>query len=290
MPPLPRPFCAAAGLTSLWLVVAGPATAQPATTTVATVATTTTIEPAAAEGPSYALGGALIAAPTYAGSGGQEIKLRPLWALRYGRYRLSGSRAQGLLAPPGDSGSGASADLVDAQRWRLGASLRFDSGRLASADPALAGLPDVRRTLRGRVYAALDLGSRWTGQLGYAHDLLGRDGGGTANLGVAYGWQPWPGLAAAVNAGLTLADRQYMQTWYGIPPALAATTGRPAFEAHAGVLDINAGLGLRLPLAGRWLLFGGVNLSRLQGDAAASPITQRRIGVNALVALAWRSR
>ena len=51
----------------------------------------------------YALGAAIVAAPTYAGSGGQDVKLRPLWGVRLGRFRISGARASGLLAAPGDA-------------------------------------------------------------------------------------------------------------------------------------------------------------------------------------------
>jgi len=266
-----------------WLGAAalGPVAAQTATAVV---------EPPKSDSLTYALGGALVSGPTYAGSGGQELKARPLWALRYGRFRVSGSRASGLLAAPNDGGSGASADLVETAHWRLGAALRVDNGRASSDDPALAGLPDVKRTLRGRVYGGVTLGGRWSGQLGYAHDLLGRGGGATANLGLGYGWTPWPGLEASVGAGLTLADRQYMSTYYGISPTVAAATGRPAFSPKAGLLDINGGIGLRAPLAGRWVIFGGVGMSQLQGDAATSPVTGRRSGVTASVALAWRSQ
>ena len=248
-----------------------------------------TAPPAAESRLTYALGGAVLAAPTYAGSGGQEVKLRPLWGVRYGRFRLSGARASGLLAAPGDAGSGASADLIDSPTWKVGAALRFDTGRVSSDDVALAGLPDIRRTLRGRVYASRDLGHGWLAQLGYSQDLLGREGGGLANTGLVYSWSLLPGLEASASAGLTWADGRHMRTYFGIEPAVALATGRTAYTPGAGLRDVHAGLGLRQPLGGRWVLWGGVAASQLVGQAADSPLTHQKTGYSASLALAWRS-
>lgn len=241
------------------------------------------------EGLRYALGGALIVAPSYAGGSGQQFKPRPLWAVRHGRFRISGARASGLLGVAGDGGSGASADLVDRANWRLGASLRFDSGRSPGDDPVLEGLPVIRRTLRGRVYGQWHIGGGWNTSLGYSADLLGRGGGGIAGLALSYDWTPVPGLAASVNAGANWADGQHMRTYFGIAPEVAQATGRTAYVPSTGLMDLHAGVGLRMPLQGRWTLFGSLGVSQLQGDAAASPLTRRSQGVTAMMALAWRS-
>jgi len=217
----------------------------------------------------YALGAAVLAAPTYAGSGGQDVKLRPLWGVRYGRFRLSGAASR--------------------PDWKVGAALRFDTGRASSDDVALAGLPDVRRTLRGRVYASRDLGRGWLGQLGYSQDLLGRGGGDLANTGLVYSWAALPGLEASASAGLTWADGRHMRTYFGIEPAVALATGRSAYTPGAGLRDVHAGLGLRQPLGGRWVLWGGVAASQLVGQAADSPLTHQKTGYSASLALAWRS-
>lgn len=237
----------------------------------------------------YALGAAIVAAPTYAGSGGQDVKLRPLWGVRLGRFRISGARASGLLAAPGDAGSGASADLIDSPDWKVGAALRFDTGRTSSDDSALAGLPDIRRTLRGRVYASRDLGRGWLGQLGYSQDLLGRGGGGLANTGLVYRWAPLPDLEATAHAGITWADGRHMRSYFGVEPVVALATGRTAYQPGAGLRDVHGGLGLRHALGGRWVLWGGVAASQLVGQSADSPLTRQKTGYSASLALAWRS-
>jgi outer membrane scaffolding protein for murein synthesis (MipA/OmpV family) len=239
----------------------------------------------------YALGLALVDSPTYAGAAGRVQKLRPLWSLRYGRFRLSGARSSGLLgATAADKASGASVDLIDSPRWMLGLGLRIDNGRSAGDDPALAGLPEIRSTLRGKLHGGLDLGAGFGTSLSYSADLLGRGGGGQLGWGLGYTWAPWPEAMASVGVGASWADKQHMQTYFGIAPDVALRTGRAAFQPGPGLKDLNAGMSLRMPLGGRWTLISGVGLSQLQGDAAASPLTRKTFGATALVAAAWTSR
>lgn len=249
------------------------------------------IEPVAGSGLTYALGLAVIDSPTYDGAVGRELKLRPLWSLRYGRFRLSGARSSGLLAAPAaERGSGASADLVDSPQWKLSLGLRIDKGRDAGDDPVLAGLPDIRSTLRGRLSSHWALGAGFGTGLSYSADLLGRGGGGQLGWSLGYGWAPWPQARATVGVGASWADRRHMQTHYGIAPDVALRTGRTAYEPGAGLVDLHAGTALQMPLGRRWTLVGGLAVSQLQGGAAASPLTARPFGATASLALAWRSR
>lgn len=245
----------------------------------------------ASAGLTYALGLAVIDAPTFAGAGAREQKLRPLWALRYGRFQLSGPRASGLLgAPSTEKHSGASADLIERERFSLALGLRFDNGRDGGDDPVLAGLPEIRRTLRARLNGGLRLGGGFSTNMSVSTDILGRQGGTQLGWGLGYGWAPWPTARASVGVGVGWADGRYMQTHYGIAPDVALRTGRTAFTPGAGIVDVGAGAVLRVPLGPRWALTTGLSMSQLQGDASASPLTRKDFGVTASVALAWRSR
>lgn len=237
----------------------------------------------------YALGLALINRPAYAGSSSMEWKLRPLWTVKWGRYRLSGARSSGLLGRPGEDGSGASAELVETPLWRVGASLGIDSGRSSGDDPKLAGLPDLRRTLRGKVYAHRDLARDWGLSMNYSQDLLGRGGGATAGLDLGYSRSLGPGLRGGVGGGLTWADDRYMRAQFGIAPDVAQRAGREAFEARAGLRDVHLGVSLQWTVSGAWFGFASVGSSRLLGDAAQSPLTTRRNGSSLALGLAWRN-
>jgi outer membrane scaffolding protein for murein synthesis (MipA/OmpV family) len=242
----------------------------------------------------YALGLAVIDAPVYAGAAGREVKLRPLWSVRYGRFQISGARSSGLLgAPSTERQSGASADLLSSDRLSLSLGLRYDNGRTSADDPALAGLPDIRSTLRARLNGTVRLGGGFSTNLAYSADILGRQGGGQVGWGLGYGWAPWPEARASVGVGATWADQRHMRTHFGIAPDVAVRAGRAAYVPGAGIAEVSAGTALRMPvhwLGPRWSMTAGLGVSQLQGDAADSPLTRKTMGATASVALSWRSK
>ena len=234
----------------------------------------------------YALGVALAYSPTYGGGENYELKPRPVFAVRYGRFRIATSRGSALLGY--GAGAGISADLVESERFRIGASLRGDSGRAADDDPALAGLPEIRRTLRGRVYATYALTSNWGLGLTVSQDLLSRGGGATASTDLSYVYRLTPKTEWRASAGLGLGNSQYMRTYYGVSGASAAQTSYAAFDPGGGLTDVHASLGITSALSDRWVVFGGLGVSRLQGDAAASPLTRRATGYSGSIGLVYR--
>ena len=75
---------------------------------------------------------------------------------------------------------------------------------------------------------------------------------------------------------------------YGITAQQAATSGLPTFEAGSGLLSGSLALIWSFDLASHWVLVGNLEGRRLQGDAARSPITERRSNYYTTVGLAYR--
>ncbi len=240
----------------------------------------------------YALGLAAITRPSHAGGRDQTLVLRPLWALRHGRFRLSGPRSGGLLGTVGDEASGASADLVDTPQLALRLGLSIDSGRRSGDAPELQGLPDIRRTLRGKLSVSRNWHDDWSASLSLSPDLLGRGGGRWLAVDLGRHWHlqsSWlAGWQLSAGAGLTWGDARAMDTQFGIADAVAQRTGRPAYRPGSGLRDWHLGLGLQRPLSRHWMGFGQLGWSTLVGDAAASPLTLRRHGLTLSLGLAWR--
>lgn len=239
----------------------------------------------------YAIGVAAVSAPEYAGSDRHETKLQLLWAYQYGRLRItSSSRAGAALSFASDVPvAGVSADLVSSDRLRLGIGLRIDRGRRSSDSPRLAGLPDIRRTLRGRLYASYAFSPGWSVGASIAQDLLGHDGGATAGLDVGYRHRLGTRAEWTAGTGIALGDRRHMNTWFGVTDAQASRSGLAAFEPGAGLKDVHAGIGLTVGLTPHWIAFASAGRSRLLGDAAASPLTRSATGTSATIGLAYRS-
>jgi outer membrane scaffolding protein for murein synthesis (MipA/OmpV family) len=233
--------------------------------------------------------------PTYAGSDRHGLRLRPLWSVQFGRFQVGTSGARsisnlGLGSTNVASGSGASVDVVDTGPWRVGVSLRIDGGRSASDDPKLAGLPEIRSTLRGRVYANRALAPGWSVGLGLSQDLLGRQGGALFNTGLGYGGRLGSIGQWSASAGLTWGDATYLRTHHGIDPASARATGRAAYQPGAGMVSRSLGTSLQVPLGPNWVVLAGAGVGQLIGPAAASPLTERRGSWQLSVGLAWRDR
>lgn len=68
------------------------------------------------------------------------------------------------------------------------------------------------------------------------------------------------------------ADDDYMDAYYGVLPAVAATTGLAAFDPGSGIHAIGGAAGLRLDVGGGFAIQAHARYDRLMNDAADSPI------------------
>lgn len=256
-------------------------------------ADTDTVDPAA-DAFSYQIGLAAAWKPSYAGSDNYDVSARPLFGLRWGRFRLTSSQANLIEGPSdGSRAPGASVSLVESTRWSSGLALRYDKGRSSSDDPRLAALPDLRSTLRARLYGryALDsepgdqraLGAALTG------DLLGRDGGVTLSVDLSRRVALSPTLHWTQGIGLSAADATYMRSHHGVPAESAAAAGLPAYQPGAGLTDAHVGTGLTWRLAPNWRVGSTIGYTYLLGPAADSPLSVRRSSVGLVLGVVYLS-
>lgn len=237
----------------------------------------------------YLLGAAVLHAPDYSGAARSATQLRPLWAYQKGRFRISTSRASGLLGFGGEArGSGASADLLSGERFNLGLALRVDGGRSSGESPRLSGLPDVRRTLRGRLYAGYALDPQWSLSASLSQDLMGRGGGATLGLGLGYRARLGERSEWSAGVGLNFGDRRHLRSYYGISAQASESSGLVLYRPGASATHLYGGLGLTTALGPHWVAFASLGMSRLLADAAASPLTERVSGVTGALGLAYR--
>lgn len=238
----------------------------------------------------YVLGLSLANRPEYDGADTRKTQLRPLWAAQLGRWRLSTSGGSALLGFGREGGGpGASTQLVAGDRWRVGVALRLDGGRKSDDASTTRGLPDVPRTLRARLYANyrlapdLDLGGT------LSQDLLGHRGGLTAGLDLGWRFYRSETLEWTSGVGVSAANAQNLRSYFGVPDAAAAASGKPAYVPGAGLRDVHAGVGFTRPVGAHWFVFGSAGASRLLGPAADSPLVLKRGGASVALGVAWRS-
>src|SRR5450830_434075 len=214
---------------------------------------------------SYLLGAGLRSSPNYSGAAGSRHRLSPVWLVSYGRFKLSTGGANALLGYGAEmGGSGATATLLSLRALQLNASLGFDNGRSASDDPRLSGLPDVRRTITGRLGLGLALGYGWAVGTGLTQDLLGRDAGSQVDASLSYTWQVSPRTRLVLGGGTSWGNGTYMNSHYGVP---AGASSLPAYQAGAGFYSRSIGVSFTSALTQQWLVYGGLGGTHIEHGA-----------------------
>lgn len=225
--------------------------------------------------------------PEYPGSDDRGTALRPALFLRYGRVSVS-SGAGFAVRHDADLWRGLGLDLTRRENLRISLGLRFDNGRSDSDSPALAGMGDVRKTVRLRGGLQWQPARAWRVAAAWTVDAFGRGGGNLGEISVTrdHSLSSRTTLEASVRAAL--AGRRYMQTYYGVNEAQSARTGYPVFEPGTGWRDVMLSVGVRHELNRQWVMQAGASVTQLIGGAADSPLTRRVTTGGLSAGLAYR--
>jgi len=239
----------------------------------------------------YLIGASVVSSTAHIGTGLRKTSLKPVWYFQVKPVQMSRSQGSTLLGAGRRSGeTGLSTELLAAQDWNIGLSLRVDNGRTFDDEPLFIGLPDVRTTVRARVSARRPVGERWSWNVNMDQDILGKGGGLRAGGGVNYRYPVSDATHLDFGLSAGWADARYMKTHFGISPEAAQLVGRAPYALGSGWEGIQAGVKFTTAISRRWVVFGGVDLSRLQGDAARSPLVGRPITHAVNLGVAYRNR
>lgn len=200
-------------------------------------------------------------------SGGTTTKAKwgPLIDLSYtnGGFFASGQRGIGY-------------NFVQTKTLQLGAGLSYLPPRKESKDTRLRGLGDVKGS------PAVLLSANWSPiedfiSLSAVYSAATkRTNGSTLELGTSVGFPIYGSLNGSVDLSVALADRNHVQTYYGVTAAQSAASGYSQFSPKAGVLNTSLSVNASYELSKNLSLGASVGAIRRQGDAAKSPIFTRR--------------
>ncbi|HUG45356.1 MAG TPA: MipA/OmpV family protein [Sphingomicrobium sp.] len=161
----------------------------------------------------------------------------------------------------------------------------FSSGGF-SAGPVL-GLSPARRDSDvgapvGDVSRAIELGGflqyyvgesiRLRGELRHA---LGGHDGLTGFVGADYVARDADLYTFSIGPRVRFGGSGYMDSYFGVSPAVALLTGLPAYDPDAGIRSVGAISGFTYSLFGPIGLYGFARYDRLVGDAKDSPIVRQ---------------
>lgn len=157
-----------------------------------------------------------------------------------------------------------------------GAALQWDlTRRISSDDDRLRGLPNVDETARLKLFADRTV-AFITGDVNVATDLGGHGQGTLAQANLWFTIPFDPTFSVSLGPGATWADADYMHTFYAVTPAQSIGSPLPAFAARAGVVDAHLNGLAEWQLFSHYRIGASAYLAHLKGDAADSPVTERR--------------
>ncbi len=171
--------------------------------------------------------------------------------------------------------NGIGAYLINQDGWTFGPSMFVRLGRYQMSQSSLRGLHTIKSTPEIRLSGGYDFGV-WDVFAAFSHDVEG-GGGNTFELKASTTLPVASKLYVMPSVSMMLADREFMNTWYGITEGESAQTRYKAYHPRSGIESVGSAVSVTYLLDKNWAPFAKVDLRYLMGPAANSPITGNRV-------------
>ena len=210
--------------------------------------------------------------PDYLGSDDYRFVAGPMGVIRFG----DSERYARLVA------TDLNVNLLDSKTWSLGPAVNYRFGRSDVDDKVV----DKMRDIDGTVEVGAFGGWTWVGQDDPRHrfsvgtevlyDVGGEHDGYLISGSVRYFKPVLRSLTLTIGTSLTYGSGDYMDTYFGVNAGNVGSSGLSAFKADGGLRDVRVPLTAIFSFSQNWHVAGGVIYSRLLGDAADSPVVDKR--------------
>ncbi|MEG5839324.1 MipA/OmpV family protein [Enterobacter mori] len=224
------------------------------------------------EGNVLTLGGGVDVAPRYSGSDKSRVGAAQVvdYAMANGFF-ISTTRGIGYGNNIGNL------DYSAAVSYRTGRKDKdVSSDSISSGSDYLRGMGDIK----GSAIVVPGLGYKVTDwlhlQLQAEGPVSERDNGEAAHFGISSQLYTSPNNAVTLALTSSWGSDKYMQTYYGVSAAQSAASGFARHDAGAGIYAYSLNLDWTHRLTSRWSVLAAAGVTQLTGDAADSPIVQRK--------------
>jgi outer membrane protein len=157
--------------------------------------------------------------------------------------------------------------------WSVGFGPRvaFDFGRDQDANVALAGLGDVDSSILPGGFVNVRLGPALA-TASFGQDIADGHDGAVADFGLSTFVPVSQQITLMPGITASWADDDYMQSYFGITAAQAATSAYTPYTANGGFKSVGANVNAIYAINENWAANTRLSYERLLGDAADSPI------------------
>ena len=153
----------------------------------------------------------------------------------------------------------------------------------------LEGMDKIGARLQGGAFANYYLTPQWrlTGSVLYG---AGNDhDGARLDLGVQrLAFELGSQHRVSVSAGVSIVNRNYNQTYFGVSREEASRSRFSYYEAGGGLQEAHVGVRWNWVLSPSWMLTSNVQAKGLLGNAAKSPLVERSTNLTVSTAFAYR--
>lgn len=224
------------------------------------------------EGNVLTLGGGVDVAPRYSGSDKSRVSAAQVvdYAMENGFF-ISTTRGVGYGNNIGNL------DYSAAVSYRTGRKDKdVSSDSISSGSDYLRGMGDIKGSaivVPGLEYKVTD----WLHlQLQAEVPVSERDNGEAVHFGIISPLYISPKNEVTLALTSSWGSDKYMQTYYGVSAVQSATSGFARHDAGAGIYAYSLNLDWTHRLTSRWSVLAAAGVTQLAGDAADSPIVQRK--------------
>lgn len=225
---------------------------------------------------SYSIGMAAGAVPKYLGSKDYHAVALPVFAV---------TTQSGLFASSTD---GIGARFTSSSGLFGSAAIGYDLGRADENRTGLPGSDHLRGMgdIKGSVVNVMQLGYAFTPRLSFTSTLkvplTHRERGITSRTAMKYNFVKSDRDVVSLDVGVLAGTSKYNQTFFGVTSTQSLNSGFSEYSSHAGVYGADSKVVWTHKLSPSWSTTSAISVTGLVGDAAKSPIVQRRVSFYAV--------
>lgn len=245
---------------------------------------------------SASVGAAATMSPDYEGSNNAKLGGLPFLILSWQADAPTKSGLQvGLpditLNLPGSLEVGVVKIHTTEGLYRLNLGLAYDGGRGQSDNAALKGMGEIGDHVLASAAVNFEAkGTGWRSGLSLSRDISHETDGTVLDGRLGYVLPLNEALVLTTTGSASWADKNHMQSYFGVTQAQAAASSNARFEARSGLKSMGIEAELNWTVNESWMLAGSLGYTRLMNDAAASPLVKTQGSpdqVNSMLALIY---
>lgn len=170
---------------------------------------------------------------------------------------------------------------------QYGLRVTADFGRDESRSDALRGMGDIDPKAEFGAFLNYSLSKEITLTSSLRYGSGNDSAGMLIDLGAGYSTKLSALWRLGFGASMTLANEDYMQSYFGVTAAQSASSGYAAYRPEFGLRDVRANASLSYQITPSVSVLTTLSVSSLQGDAKDSPLTRQATSVTGVAAVSY---